>query len=343
MIGDLINFSPCLKIIKENNKNFHITLICSDYNFQVAKNYPYVDEFIIFKKKNLFINIFKNFGKLFLIKYKYLFQFDGKSSSYFISYLVRSKIKSTICFIKNKKFFGLNFYISRPSKYLLKAFYDNFIFCDENYTDNQNNKSSIHYQTNYLNILKKLDFNITHKKSLFYLDKAYEKFYDKFFYQYINGKYLLFHFDERWDKYKTVDYENSLKIINEFSKKNKVIITTGIKDFIFLKDLNKKFIVFNFKDNEFAQNNKVNINNVMLIKNIELNLLAYFIKNSELSLSAHSGPIVHISASFDRPIIDLLPKSKNNEMDRWVPENSKYKRINFEDINDKLIENLQSP
>ena len=50
MIGDLINFSPCLKIIKDNIKNSHITLICSDYNFQVAKNYTYIDEFIIFKR-----------------------------------------------------------------------------------------------------------------------------------------------------------------------------------------------------------------------------------------------------------------------------------------------------
>ena len=75
MIGDLINFSPCLKIIKDNIKNSHITLICSDYNFQVAKNYTYIDEFIIFKRKSLFKNILKNFKKLYLNKYDFLFQF----------------------------------------------------------------------------------------------------------------------------------------------------------------------------------------------------------------------------------------------------------------------------
>ena len=218
MVGDLINFSPCLKIIKDNNRDYHITLICSDYNFQVAKNYPYVDEFIIFRRKNLFINIFKNFRKLFLTKYKYLLQFDGKNSSYFISYLIRSKIKSTICFIKYKKFFGMNFFTSRPSKYLLKVFYNNFIFCDENYTNDQNNKSSTHYQTNYFNLLKELNFNITHKKNLFFLDRSYEKIYNQFFDQFIKHKYLLFHFDERWNKYKLVDYENALKIINKISK-----------------------------------------------------------------------------------------------------------------------------
>ena len=69
MVGDLINFSPCLKIIKDNKKDYHITLICSDYNFEVAKNYSYVDEFIIFDRKNIFKKIFKNFRKLFLNKY----------------------------------------------------------------------------------------------------------------------------------------------------------------------------------------------------------------------------------------------------------------------------------
>ena len=38
-IGDFINFSPCLKIIKDNLKNSHITMICSEYNYQIAKNY----------------------------------------------------------------------------------------------------------------------------------------------------------------------------------------------------------------------------------------------------------------------------------------------------------------
>ena len=60
MIGDLINFSPCLKIIKENIKDSHVTLICSNYNFQIAKNYTYVDEFIILDKKNMLKNIFFN-------------------------------------------------------------------------------------------------------------------------------------------------------------------------------------------------------------------------------------------------------------------------------------------
>ena len=81
-------------------------------------------------------------------------------------------------------------------------------------------------------------------------------------------------------------------------------------------------------------------NNIFLLDKLPLNLLAYFIKNSEINLSFHSGPIVHISPAFDRQIIDLLPRTKNNELDRWIPTVSKYKRINFENITEEVIENI---
>ena len=86
--------------------------------------------------------------------------------------------------------------------------------------------------------------------------------------------------------------------------------------------------------------NNISENNIILLENLPLNLLAYFIKNSETNLSFHSGPVVHISPTFDRNIIDLIPKSKNDELDRWVPLISNYKRINFEDLNDEIIENI---
>ena len=232
MIGDLINFSPCLKIIKDNIHNSHITLVCSDYNYQVAKNYHYVDDFIVFSKKNLFISVLRNFKKLFFNKYEYLFQFDGKSSSYIISYFMKSIFKSTVCFIKHKKIFGIEYFTSRPSKFFLKIFYDNFVYSDERY-----DKSSVHYQTNYFILLEKLKFKITEKRNLFNLDESFKLHYFNFYHKSINTKYCLFHFDEKWDKLKDSDYQNSLKIINKLSKKFMVIITTGIKNFIFLKDL----------------------------------------------------------------------------------------------------------
>ena len=339
-LGDLINFSPCLKIIKDNNKDYHITLICSDFNFQVAKNYPYVDEILILDKKNLFKNIINNFRKLFLTKYKYLFQFDGKGSSYTISYFIKSKIKSTICFIKHKKIIGINYSSFRPSKYLLKIFYNNFIFCDENYANNDKDKTLVHYQSNYFTILEKLNFKITDKRNLFSLDKSYQNKYDDFYKKFIQKQFCLFHFDEKWNRLKLADYANSLKIIDRLSKKFDVVVTTGVKNFNFLNDLKKKFCNINYAQNEFMSVDPVSKNNIFLLEGLPLNLLAYFIKNSQINFSFHSGPVVHISPTFDRQIVDLIPKSKNDELDRWIPTVSKYRRINFEDLNDEIIENI---
>ena len=144
----------------------------------------------------------------------------------------------------------------------------------------------------------------------------------------------------QWNKLKNSDYKNSLKIINKLSKKFKVVVTTGIKNFNFLNDLKKKFCNINYVKNEFKSDDLVNKNSIFLLENLPLNLLAYFIKNSQINFSFHSGPVVHISPAFDKQIVDLIPKSKNNELDRWIPLISKYKRINFENLTDEIIENI---
>ena len=55
---------------------------------------------------------------------------------------------------------------------------------------------------------------------------------------------------------------------------------------------------------------------------------------SKANISMQSGSIVHISSAFKVPVIDILEKDKNNEVDRWIPSVSNYKRVNFESIND---------
>ena len=337
-LGDLILFSPCLKIFKENFKDSHITLICSKVNYKIAKNYQYIDKFIILEK-GIFNFFIKNFKNCFLTRYDYLFQLDGKSRSYLISYFIRSKHKSTVCFIKHKKFFKVNYKVTRPSLFMLKCFFNNFVYCDERYS--LSNDKPVHYQSNYFNLLEKLDLKINSKKNIFTLDKSFEKIYEQFFHDYIDDKYLVFHFDERWENFQFQDFINSIKIIQKISLSRKVIITTGIKNFKFLDHLEKKFTVFKYENNLISVNKDNNTDQILILKGIPLNLLCYFIKNSQKNISAHSGPIVHISPAFDRIFIDIISKSKNNELDRWIPLVSKYQRINFEELNDDFINNFK--
>ena len=151
-VGDLINFSPCLKIIRDEKPNSHITLVCSSYNFQVAKNYKFIDKFIILDKKNILYSLLKNFSTFFLSKYDYLFQFDGRNISYLISSFMKSKNKSTVCFVKNKFLHKFTYKVYRPRLYLLKKNFNNYIFCNEDYTKN-NNDNNVHYQTLYFTLL----------------------------------------------------------------------------------------------------------------------------------------------------------------------------------------------
>ena len=340
-VGDLILFSPCLTIIKNNTKNSHITLVCSEYNYKIAKNYKEIDKYIIVKKGTLFKTLINNFRLFFLTNYKYLFQFDGKSSSYKISFFVKSKFKSTICFIKNKRILGLNFTTSRPAKIILKIFFNNYVFRDENYANEFNKKTFKLYQNLYFDILGKLNFKINTKQNQFNLDEKYRTTFENFHANEIKKNYYLFHIDERWDSFNKEIYQKTLRILNCMAKKNKIVITTGIKDFSFLCELEKKFLCYDYINNEFFKKNIVNINNaIIVLKKMPLNLLAYFIKNSDKNFSAHSGPVVHIGAAFNKEIIDIVEKDKNNELDRWIPVVSNYKRFNFENLNNDFIENF---
>ena len=336
-VGDLIYLSPCLKNIKDNNKESSITLVCSKYNHQIAKNYKFIDKFIIIDDSLYLFTLLRNFRDFFLTKYTFLFQFDGKSKSYLISYFIRAGKKSTICFIKWKKIFNFSYRVFRPRKFFLKLFFDNFLFCDEKYAHDDNRS---HYQNLYFNILEKINFQIYNKKNLFFLDIEYKNIYDSFFKNNIDNKYFLFHFDEKWNRCTQLDFEHSLNLIKKLSKKNKVVISTGIKDFKFLKLLKNMFITYDY-NNKFSILNERKNNPICVVENLPLNLLAYFIKNSEKNISYHSGPIVHISPCFDKEIIDLIPKSKNDELDRWIPIVSKYKRINFEELNNDFINSLK--
>tara|TARA_B110001454_G_C12524083_1_gene352296 strand:+ start:19 stop:507 length:489 start_codon:yes stop_codon:yes gene_type:complete len=156
----------------------------------------------------------------------------------------------------------------------------------------------------------------------------------------IKRKYYLFHVDERWDTFSNVIYNSTLLFLNKLSKKNKIIITTGIKNFNFLNNLENIYKTYNYNDDNFLEKNfEKNNNETIILKNMPLNLLAYFIKFSEKNFSAHSGPVVHIGAAFDKATIDIIKKDKNNELDRWIPCVSNYTRINFENLNNESIDN----
>ena len=332
-VGDLLHLSGCIKAIHENFNDSEITLVCSKYNYQIAKNYFFIKNFIIIDKESSLGILIKYFHLLILNKYSHLFLLDGKKKSLFLSYFIKSKIKSSLCYWKVKKIFGIEYNLFRPNKFILKRLFKNYIISDENY-----HNTGVKYQDLYFKLLENIKIKVNSKKNFYIHNEKYKLVYKSFFNKHINETFCIFHFDERWDKYRDIDFKNSLKIISNLSLKNKVLITTGVKPFRFLAELENLYCSFDYdmKNKNLIKNIDRENNQVMILKNLPLDLLSFFIANSVKNISSHSGPVLNMSAAFDINVVDIIKQSKFKELGRWIPLVSKYKRYSFENLANNL-------
>ena len=72
-----------------------------------------------------------------------------------------------------------------------------------------------------------------------------------------------------------------------------------------------------------------NTTNIEFIKDSNLHSTISLIYNSNACISSHSGLIVHAAAAFNKKIIDIVSKDIFNELDRWIPYNVDYKRLDI--------------
>ena len=303
-IGDLINISSLIKNLKHNFDNSEITLVCSKYNSDIAKYYPELSSILIFEN-SIIRFIFQYFDKIFLNKYDYIFQLDGKKKSFLLGVILRSKFKSCLLYIKQKNILGFNFVLKRPS-YFISFFYDCLIECNEKLDEKTNFK--YHYLTLYLTMLKNYNLNIiTDEHYLPFDGKIDPKFTD----------YFHIHIDERWSKFEISFYNKFLNGLLAISNAKKIYITSNING--------NKF--FNNIKNKLEMNTNIKFN-----KNASLNELVNIIYNCHTSLSNHTGFTVHVAASFKKNIIDVVSPELNLHYDRWIPNKIKYKRYNFDNF-----------
>jgi ADP-heptose:LPS heptosyltransferase len=309
-LGDLLNISPIINNLKLNYPSSSITLICSRYNKSIAKYYHNDVKIIVFEKPLIFFLI-KNIKFFILNKFDFIFQLDGKNHSYFTSILIRANKKVCIRFIKSKKIFGKLIYIKRPN------FFINYLFDEKeiSYEDyNIDNNINYHYLSLYLNLLKKLNIKILSKNH--YLPFNESKKISKF-----KKSYCLIHIDQRWEQFPPSVAINLKNKLITLSKSTNIVISSNIGG-------NK---VFDTLNNEFS--NKPNIE---IVRDPKLHDTISLVYNSNSCISSHSGLIVHTAAAFNKKIIDIVSKDIFNELDRWIPFNVNYKRIdinNFTEVN----------
>ena len=308
-LGDLINISPVLYNLKKNYPSSEISIVCSRYNSKIASYYNDFDK-ILLSDYSLPFFLIKHFKNIFLKKYDLVLQLDGKKKSYLSGMLTRSSIKAGIKFIKRKKLFFYTYDLKRPN-FLTSFSYNILEDCNEDY-DISNNKS-YHYLGLYLKILKKLDLKIFSKKHFLPIKpKKIIKF----------DNYLHLHIDEKWINFGNSFFEYFERKILVLSKKNVICVTSN-------KSGNTYFN--RFKD-KFIENS-----NFEFLNNVSLDDLLNIIYHSRTTISSHAGLIVHAGAAFKKKIIDIVPENINNELDRWIPFDIDYKRINITNFFESIL------
>ena len=106
--------------------------------------------------------------------------------------------------------------------------------------------------------------------------------------------FTLLHID---DKSNVLNPQDKIKLINfilDLSKNRNLIITLGIGKIDIINDIKKRIKIINY-DEDLSEFNSITFDNILAIKDLPLNLLAYFLNFSKVNISMHSGSIVHIS------------------------------------------------
>jgi len=308
-IGDLINISCLIKNLKHNFVNSEITLVCSKYNSDIAKYYPEISTILIFENSIIKL-ILRYFDKIFLNKYDYIFQLDGKKKSYLITTILKSKFKSCLRYIKQKRILSFDYILKRPN-YFISFFFDCLIECNEKLDKKSNYK--YHYLTLYLKILKNYNLKIITNDHYLPFDGIIDPNFTDYFH---------IHIDERWNKF-DINFYN--KFLNSLLTEN---------------NSNKYYITSNVNGNNFFKNIKNNLKmrpNIKFNENASIRELINIIYNCHTSLSNHTGFTVHVAASFKKNIIDIVSPELYLHYDRWIPFNINYKRYNINNFTNIFI------
>ena len=118
-LGDFIIITNLIKHIKKRYPNSKITVFCSRFNYNFVKKHNKVDKAILYDRSFSFTKKLLVFRNILKEKYFASFAIDGKSTSNFINFFLKSKFKLGLTY----KFFFLGLCFSKPN-----FFYNKFIF-----------------------------------------------------------------------------------------------------------------------------------------------------------------------------------------------------------------------
>ncbi len=313
-IGDFLLSSILINNIKKNNKSNHITVICSNKNYNYIKNSDIVDEAIIipsnfFKRLKFYLNIIRS-------RYDKTIVLDGKNKSIISSILLKSNDKILLTNKKNYK------------KYL-NIFFNKIFYSPRNTNKINELKLISSYLKIKLNITlaKYRNININPDQKILSIVNEVNNF-------------NLFHFDEKWihDHYiKTYqniqpNIGNLQSFLEKFLIKSKchLILSTGLKENHLILDLKSKYHkvstnIYQYKNQNFS---------IFLVDKINIFNLEYLISKSKIVVTCH-GASSHLTNMYDKVLIDIIDNSEDQLFRNWTYHFTNHTllyRSNFQNV-----------
>tara|TARA_B110000881_G_scaffold129180_1_gene113477 strand:+ start:48 stop:1184 length:1137 start_codon:yes stop_codon:yes gene_type:complete len=320
-LGDFIIHSRPIYELKIKYPKSHITVVCSDLNEKIISNYSFIDEVIIYNKKDSFLIKLKSFLKIIQKKYYAAFIIDGKKFSHICNIFIRSKNKLGLVYTTQKRIFLFKYWIKKPFHFYNLIFFNKY----EVFTSKNSLVQAENLCQKYINIFR--DFNNktikTSTKYIFETNKICEENYRKIV-NLINYKeYLLIHFDEKWIDINGID-EHLIKSIENFQNNTgkKIILTAYNNKFNYYKNLKKHFNYIDCSKEVNLSKTSNNKSKIVILDNLELFLFERFIKYSIASISCHSGFMVQVAGANNSTIIDIINQKDKIWYDCWRPKNT---------------------
>ena len=320
-LGDFIIHSRPIYELKIKYPKSHITVVCSNLNEKIISNYSFIDEVIIYNKKDNFIIKLKNFLKIIEKKYYAAFIIDGKNFSHICNIFIRSKNKLGLVYTTQKRIFLFKYWIKKPFHFYNLIFFNKY----EVFTSKNSLVQAENLCQKYINIFRYFNNKTikTSTKYIFETNKIYEESYKKIK-NLINYKeYILIHFDEKWSDINGID-EHLIKSIENFQNNTgkKIILTAYNNKFNYYKNLKKHF---NYIDCSKEVNLSKTFNNnskIVILDNLELFLFERFINYSTASISCHSGFMSQVAGANNSTIIDIINQKDKIWYECWIPKNT---------------------
>lgn len=323
-MGDMILTLPIIKAIKDSKLNTNVTVVCSNINSFLCKETSFVDEYIVFDKRDKFkskIKFLKNFRKS---SFDFIFNFSQDIETFFLLLVGKSVNKSSLIYLTR---YGNQKFSKVFQRLIVKLFrFDNIII---NRNEFYEKKLKFH-QTEIMALLVNKKINIR-KPEQFYLTPSKKKL------EAIFQKRVLIHLSDRW-----IDHEYTehmfIELLSKLEKKyGKLYLTTDQSSH---KSFEKIYQLYEKFNNNELHKVKKNNQNIIILDKLNFQNWRNVIINSNIVITYECG-CVHVASMSNVPLL-IVYDYKNKPLmihEEYAPLNNNYQKIitNQKNINTQVM------